>query len=304
MTVVITSAAVLERNNAQGSDTRVRDTVSASRPLQGASLGVSSSTGFSSSAIAASSDAVSVSISRNTSRALRSLSDGASYINTAEEALEGINSLLNQLDNIASRIKNEVNPTQRDDLAAEGAEILSEIDRIASETESNDRSVFSGEPLYVSADLDGADFSSNSLVTVSVAGLSASTEKLGLGDLDSAALESDPTSARDSIDNAQSIVREQLSALDSSRAGLSQSVAAYGRRSAMSDSAAITNFSEARSTAEGIFSDMMSEMATQFRAETSRLDSQRVQTLLTTPEEPEPITENTSQSLSSEVDSE
>ncbi len=272
MTVVINSAAIYTSiaSRKGDSDSKVNQADATTLSFKRVDISSSSSSVSSPSLSDINEDTVSITKSRREARAMRSLSEGASYINMAEDALINIDSLLEELNGVSDKIDKEPRFTQKEALGEEGQLLLDEIDRISKETIYNEKNIFSNEPLTVTANLNGKDFSSSSSVSVSIPGLFASLHDLGLSDLSATLLKSSPSQTKELVTDAQSTIREQLSSLNSARTSLQQSVTSYGQ----------THTKHSQQTPEKTLNNIINNLTTQFAIDNHQLTASHTQTLL------------------------
>lgn len=236
-------------------------------------------------------DYVTLSATRSTSNAIRSLSDAESFVTVGKNALNNIKSLLEDLDTITQRLESEVDPNYRSELSQEGTTILDELNRISNETTYNYKQVLDAGITNFSIDMDGSDPHSTSNLSVSVANLPASAENLGLNEITANSLETDTTNSRSSINSALSIVRNSLTTLTDTENKISQITSGYGTRIGMEsqfktiDSA--NKYSESKTTSNSTESIILAtkELTKDQLTNLHKLSETRVRDLLLTQEE-------------------
>ena len=157
---------------------------------------------------------------------LQSVVDAATIVtNRAEQALQS--SL-----NIAERLSQEVDPTKRQALASEGAELISELDRIQSYASTpQGLSVTDQGPVNFSLSLD-RDNPGNAL-TVTLPNISLSRESLGLSAVTESSLLASTEESTASIETAISIVSTVSAALSSASSAIDQAAGKLAESSAL-----------------------------------------------------------------------
>lgn len=158
-------------------------------------------------------DAATVSLSQNNleklsqrskQNALRTLSSAQSYIDIAQNAVSEIQNLVDKAHSIAKTLEGQLDPTLRTALSDEGESLISEITRIAQETEFNGETIINSGDESFSINLGNVDLTSEDTFSVSVLNIDATTQKLGLSGLTSGSFNTDSTNTVESLESAQS----------------------------------------------------------------------------------------------------
>lgn len=136
-------------------------------------------------------------------KATRALSNATSYVDLASNAVSEVSSLLSRVKTNAESLENEVDPVKRQNLADEGAALLEEIDTVISSSELNGNSVFNAGTREFTFDLQQQQPTGDNTYTFAISSFDVSRSALGVSDLDSSALQSDPSAAIETIEAAE-----------------------------------------------------------------------------------------------------
>lgn len=167
------------------------------------------------------------------------LSQGVSYFQVAESAMNDVSSLLTRMKELATQgASDTVGDSERTLIDAEVSQLQAEIDRIAENTKYNGENLVNGSGKNLSI-LAGE----NSFVEFDFAKLDVSARKLGVSGL-SVSSQSEASSGIDSIDEA-------LSSLSEQRAGVS-AVSSRLNFAMENNSTQAVNMAEARTKMESL----------------------------------------------------
>jgi hypothetical protein len=166
------------------------------------------------------------------SSAVRALGDLQSVVDAATIVTSRAEQALKSSLNIAKRLSQEVDPTKRQALASEGAELISQLDRIqSSATTPRGLSVTDQGPVNFSLSLDRDNPGSS--VTVTLPNVSLSRDSLGLSGVSESTLLSSTTESREAIESAISAVSTVSASLSSASSAISQAAGRLGESSAL-----------------------------------------------------------------------
>ena len=147
---------------------------------------------------------------RGLTQASANAQDGVSCVQTAEGALNEVEDMLQRMNELAVKAKNETNTTEdRKAIQKEVTALTTEIDRVKDATQFNNQNLLdgtfsAGKGLQVGAN-------SSNVITIKIASMGASG--IGIGGLSVSASASEAGSAIDKIKNAISSVSAQRSDL-------------------------------------------------------------------------------------------
>ncbi|APQ78186.1 flagellin [Clostridium botulinum] len=151
---------------------------------------------------------------RGLNQASRNSQDAISLIQTAEGALNETHSILQRMRELAVQAANDTNVTvDRENLQKEVAELQSEINRIASQTQFNTKSLINGA---VSKDADA--------MTFQIGANSGQTIKLTIGSMDAKTLKVDNIKLDDTAAN----ITKQIATIDTAINSVSKERAKLG----------------------------------------------------------------------------
>jgi len=139
---------------------------------------------------------------RGLTQASTNAQDGISAVQTAEGALNEVEDMLQRMNELAVKAKNDTNMTaDRDAIKAEIDQLGTEIDRVQSATQFNNQNLLTGD--FTNKSLQVGANSSNT-ITINISNMDASS--IGLGKAGSAIQVSSASAAGNSIDRIKSAI--------------------------------------------------------------------------------------------------
>jgi len=150
--------------------------------------------------------------SRSVSQAIRNTNDGISFLQTAEGANSEVNNLVNRMREIAVQgSSSTLTASQRTNLQTELDEVISEVGRIAANTEFNDTKLTDGTTATLAVQV-GPNNSANDQITMTFGDLQTSTLGISSLSVSSAASSSAAITTIDSAINTLSSYASQYGA--------------------------------------------------------------------------------------------
>lgn len=219
---------------------------------------------------------------RGTEKALRTLSDGASYVSIAQNATESVQRLVDEAYAIATTLKGEVTPDQRESLSSYADSLLSEIDSIVSDAEFNDQAIADGGEVTFSVNLNAADESTSNTYNVSVLDVPLSQSSLGLSSLTASSFADSPTATLTTLANAQASLSQTATNLEASENQITAIANEFGKIKQSRFTSMLNDVGEL--DAEALAQKIANNISAAVGSSAENLNLLRVQDLLAPPE--------------------